>query len=567
MMKSGASHQTVFGCLMVGTFCLFLSQCPSQTVVTLPAAQTPVLETILDIDNNAIAPFGPPGVFQMKPGQRIELRLRLPYPSNVGVGIENKRLTEVTDTASHPELDGFFHVQSIAAVDARDPLFFYRVLVVLPQAQRGAVNYALSIFDISQDQSLTGTQKEAPLVFTVFRMPNSIPQPSALLFQNGTPIPDQKHPRDGGDAAWIADNITLAGWLTATPTSAGATPPNSIEDVHYSLLLDDDFIERNYQATTSGLDSAIMPGRWFNEADNIINPKKRVPLTGGQPLNAGMLLLSGHGEEFTVEMNAWHRSKHNNQIPLGWLADPALSDVVWPFQVQTPFNFSPDPTCSPGGQPCTTLQMGDYVILNGALVQDSAHLHPDENKVNGVFVKDLVFWGHQCWEDHFRGQGGWLEVHPIDGLRRVPTGQSPMFPKRARMVQVCDNGDGNTPSFVNLRLPAEPDTPTGNRAQYAQLQFREIIDDRFTDMNTVNQHIVEVDHCDPTKLHVQVSVQPHGHFKAVYLLWWQDSQTVRPAATPPPCPPLNSGTPPPDDYPICAKKPDLPQCRDPGFDH
>lgn len=555
MTGSGNSSQRFWGSISLGMLCVVFSQCPSTPPVNLPPAEVPVLETILDVDHNLIAPFGSPGVFQMKPGQRIELRLRVPYPSNVGVGIENKRLPEVTDTASHPELDGYFHVQSVTAVDASDPHFFYRVLVVLPQIQRGTVNYALSIFDTSQNQNLTGTQKEASATFTVFRFPNDTPQPSTILFQSGNKVPDQKHPRDGGDGAWIADNITLAGWLIRTPTTSGAN--NSIEDIHYSLWLDNDFIERNYQATTAGLDSAIMPGRWRDEADNILFPKKKVPLTGGQPPNAGMFLLSGNGNEFTVEMNAWHRSSHNQQVPLGWLPDPTLTDVVWPFNVQTPFDFSPDPTC--GTQPCTTLSMGDYVILNGVLVQDSAHQHDDENP-----VKDVVYWNRHCWEDHYKGQGGWLEIHPVDGLRRVPTAQAPSLRKYPRMIQVCDEGDGNTPTFVNLRVPPEPEMPSGPRADFLQLQFRELIDDRFTDMNTVNQHIVEVDHCDPTKLHVQVSVQPHGHFKAVYLLWWQDSQTQRPAIVPPPCPAPNSGTPPPDDYPVCSKKPYLPQCRDPN---
>jgi hypothetical protein len=531
-------------------FCMFLNQCPNPPVINLPAAQTPVLETILDIDNNAIGPFGPPGVFQMRAGQRIELRLRIPYPSNVGVGIDNRRLPEVTDTASHPELDGYFHVLSIAAVDTSDPLFFYRVLVVLPQVQRGAVNYALSIFDISQNQNLTGTQKEAPpAVFTVFRMPNLIPQPSAILFPNGTPIPDQKHPRDGPDAAFIADNVTLAGWLISAP---GPGTDNNLEDLHYSIWPDNDFIERNYQPTTAGINTAIMPGRWYTWFDNVVHPKVRVPLTGGQQPNAGTFLLPGT-EEMTVEMNAWHKPKHNNSGPLGWVSVPSIPEVAWPFDPQKAFNLP------------SNLQDGDYVILSGVLVQDSAHLHEDEgtkgddHRGEDGFVN---FWKHQCWEDHYRGQGGWLEIHPVDSIRRV---QMPLVRKQPQMIQVCDEGNGNTPSFVNMRIPPEPAAPAGPRADFLQIQFREIVDDRFTDMNTVNQHIVEVDPCDPTKLHVHVSVQPQGHFKAVYLVWWQDSQTKRPL---PNCPaPTNTGPPPPEDLPVCNRKPYLPQCKNSTVDH
>jgi hypothetical protein len=76
------------GCFLFALCLVTLIQCPSKPLVTLPAAETPVLETLLDIDNNAIAAFGAPGVFQMLPGQRIELRFRAMYPTNIGVGIE-----------------------------------------------------------------------------------------------------------------------------------------------------------------------------------------------------------------------------------------------------------------------------------------------------------------------------------------------------------------------------------------------------------------------------------------------------------------------------------------------
>ncbi len=220
MASYRASRESVWGSLFAGLFCMFWSQCPSTPVVNLPPAQLPVLETILDVDHNSIAPFGPPGVFQMASGQRIELRLRLPYPSNAGVGIGTSRLTEVTDTAAHPELDGYFHVQNVTAVDNTDPLFFYRVLVVLPQAQQGTVDYKLRVYDTSQNQSLTGVDKEQWVELPILRNPNPVPQPSVALYQD-VMVPDQKHPRkvdtNQNDKSWIADNLTLAGWLIDTP--------------------------------------------------------------------------------------------------------------------------------------------------------------------------------------------------------------------------------------------------------------------------------------------------------------------------------------------------------------
>jgi hypothetical protein len=527
-------------CFLFALCFVSLIQCPSKPLVTLPPAETPVLETLLDIDNNAIAAFGAPGVFQMLPGRRIELRFRAIYPTNIQVGINSNRLTEVKDTGAHPELDGFFHTQAAVPVSGSDPRFFWRVLVVLPKAQQGIVNYTLSIFDISQDQNLTGVRKEAPAVtFTIFRLPNMTPQPSAILFQSGSPAPDQKHLRDGANGALILGNISLAGWLIETPGPGG---DNSIEDIHYSVWLDNDFIERNYGATTAGLNTAIMPGRWYTELDNIFNPKVRIPLTGGQPPNASNFLLPGL-DGFNVELNAWHKSKHNGQVPPGWIADPdpvARPDVFWPFQVTRPFNIPSD------------LEQGDYVILTGALVQDSAHQHESPPHSEN-------YWVDGCWESHYKGQGGWLEIHPVDSIRLVAKQQAPLVRKQPRMIQVCNDNSGQMTGSLNMDVPPDPEVPP---TDLSQLHFREIIDDRFTDRLSLIQHTVEVDTCDPTKLHLQLAVGPQGHFKAVYLLWWEEGQTKRPA----PCTNRPQGTPDPTDLPICSKKPYLPQCKNPSRD-
>jgi hypothetical protein len=538
-LSRGDRSYAARSCFLFALCFVTLIQCPSKPIVTLPAAESPVLETLLDIDNNAIAAFGAPGVFQMLPGRKIELRFRAMYPTNIQVGIDAKRLPEVTDTAAHPELDGYFHTQAAVPVSSADPRFFWRVLVVLPQAQQSIVNYTLSIFNISQDQNLSGNQKEAASSFTIFRTPNLTPQPSTILFQNGSPVPDQKHDRDGSNGALILGNISLAGWLIATPGPSG---DNSIEDIHYSVWLDNDFIERNYGATTAGLNAAIMPGRWFTELDNIVNPKLQIPLTGGQPPNASNFLLPGI-EEFTVELNAWHKSKHNGQVPSGWIADPdpvARPDVFWPIQVTKPFGISTD------------LQEGDYVILTGALVQDSAHQH--ENAPHTEH-----YWVDGCWESHYKGQGGWLEIHPVDSVRLVAKQQAPRVRKQPRMIQVCNDNSGQMPGSLDMDVPPEPELPP---TDFSQLRFREIVDNRFSDMSSLSQHTVEVDTCDPTKLHLRLVVGPQGHFKAVYLVWWEEGQTKRPAK----CTQRPQGTPDPTDLPVCNKKPYLPQCKDPSRD-
>jgi hypothetical protein len=532
-MLSSWFRPSLVGTFSLTLFCSFISQCPTPVQITLPAAQTPILETILDIDHSAIAPFGPAGVFQMLPGRRIELRFRAPYPTNVGVGIDTQMLTQVSDTAAHPELDGYFHVQDTVPVSAPDPNFFWRVLVILPAAQQGAVNYTISIANISQDQNLTGTQKIAtPAAFSILRLPNPTAQPSTVLFPAGNTIPDQKHPRDGPDRALILDHITLAGWLVSTPLPAGS---NDAEDLHYGIWLDNDFIERNYQATTDGLNTASMPGRWYTWGDNVIHPKQPIPLTGGAAPNAGTFLTVGHAaDNMNVELNAWHKSSHAGQTPPGWIPnpDPAAPDIVWPFDVQRPFNLTSD------------LQADDYVILSGALVEDSGHLHEDTPHTP-------EYWRSTCWDDHYKSHGGWLEIHPLDSIRRVPP---PLVRKHPQVLQVCDNGRGQTPTAVDMDIPAQPPAPP---TDYSQLRFREIVDDRFTDIATVNTHVVEVDPCDPTQLHVQVKINAQGHFKAVYLVWWQEESTKRP----PHCKKRPQGKPEPEQLGICSRKPSLPQCK------
>ena len=122
---------------------------------------------------------------------------------------------------------------------------------------------------------------------------------------------------------------------------------------------------------------------------------------------------------------------------------------------------------------------------------------------------------------------------------------------------MCNDNSGQMPGSLNIDVPPEPELPP---TDFSQLRFREIIDDRFTDMPALIQHTVEIDTCDPTKLHLQLAVGPQGHFKAVYLVWWEEGQT-KPAGQ---MYPAAAGTPDPTDMPICSKKPYLPQCKDPS---
>jgi hypothetical protein len=553
-MQNSQLERWLIMLFLLTLFLVSVSACNTNgPIVTLPAAETPILETIYDIDNNLIAPFNAAGSFEMLPGRRFELRLRAIWPSNIQIKIENQALPEVKDTASHPELDnsGYYRLFDPVPVATSDPRFFWRVLVVLPDDKRGSVDYTMTVHDISQNENLTGSQKEAPpLEIKVNRTGISSPKPSEILW---APDPDGKHrktdDRYSTDGAWIMDSITLAGWLIS-PIDQFCCDAN-IEDVHYSIWLDNDFIERNYRATTNSLDTAIMPGRWYTALDNDFHPKVRIPLTSGRQPDASTFLMPG-SDVFTVELNAWHKSRHNDLIPPGWVVQPDADpqnaryngEVYWPFPITRPFGIAPD-------EP--ELQKGDYVIITGALVQDVAHLlHADPYSLS--FDEQARYWRAKCWEDHYKGQGGWLEIHPLDSIRRV---KAPLVRKHAQLIQVCDDGTYHTSPGFDGFLSAEPPNPP---TDYSVLKFREIIDERFTDMSTVEKHIVEIAPYGPERLHVNVTTKPgaNGHFMAVYLLWWEEGTELRPTAAPFP-----TGQPIPEHLPACATNPYGPKCYRP----
>ena len=516
-------------------------------IINLPPAETPIIETILDIDHDLLAPYHAAGVFEMQPGKRLELRLRVVWPSNIQVMVENQTLPEVKDSHTHPELDssGYYRLVEQYPIGIGDPRFFWRVFVVLPLDKRGNVNYTMTLRNISQNPDLSGTEKELKII--VFRTPVLAPRPSSL-FQcypnvnkdckhakvDGTPfcVPEAKQvgpvivliPKcDAYEGAWSADNVTLAGWLVGDE-ARHQEYEGETEDWHYHLWLDNDFIERNYTASSPELATAIMPGRWITWGDDKLHPRMKIPLTGGKQPNASTFLMPGTPDVFIVELNAWHASYHNGQVPNGWVADPEPTtwpDVFWPFN---PVKIHP-------GEP--DLMAGDYVIITGAFIEDSAHLHdlPDPNH-----PEDTVWHNRrQCWDDKYKGQGGWLEIHPVDSIRRV---EAPTVRKHAQLLQVCNNGDTKTPNglYNHYLSPLPPDKDLVNPV----LKFREIIDDRFTNMSTIAQHTVEI---SGDKLRVTATVKSGGgQFKAVYLLWWEGGlATPTPEPTPIPSDKMQSG--------------------------
>jgi hypothetical protein len=565
LISIALSAVLIVGCYQVSPNGTPTISTPIGPIINLPQAETPVLETILDVDDNLIIPYNAMGAFETQQWvKRVELRLRAIWPTDIQIKVEGQALPEVKDTASHPELDssGYYRLSDPIPVHASDPRFFWKVLVVLPLDKRGYVDFTMTVHDISRNPNLSGTDKEAPpLQINIRRTPVNFAKPSSVFFDGSA---DQKQSKGGLNNAFIADNVTLAGWLVSLP-ARGLTNPDT-EDWHYDIYLDNEFIERNYRPTTVPLPNAIMPGQWFNFADDLIHPRQPIPLSdGGQP-NVGTFTLPGN-EVLSVELNAWHRSNHTEGNPLGfvpqgWWVNDAVScnfsdctenkrgDVYWPFPVMEPWNYTG------AGSTESQLQEGDYVIITGALIEDSAHLH-----VEGDEALDASYLMHKCWNDTYPGHGGWLEIHPLDSIRRIPKNQEPTVRVTPRLLQVCRRDFIGTGAWKDVYLTTEPANPPS--ANWV-LKYREMIDNRFTDMSTIDQHIVEISPYDPTKLHVIVSIRDsigsfEGHFSAVYLLWWEETNEPRPSPVPYP---MGVATPQVQELPECSKKSYLPQCDD-----
>ena len=325
-----SSKMVLLVAILLASVASIASTCTSsEPIINLPPAETPVLETIYDFDNKLIAPMHAAGWFEMQPGRRFVLRLRAMWPTDLQVRIENQLLPKVEDTASHPELEssGYYRISGPTLVHVSDPRFFWEVSVFLPLDKRGNVDFTMTVHDISRNPNLSGVAKEAPpLEIRVRRTPSGIPKPSSVFFD----APDAKHTKLGANSAFIADNVTLAGWLFTNPYRNTDDDPET-EDWHYDIWLDNEFIERNYDANTMPLATATIPGQWYTQLDDLIHPRKPIPLTsGGQP-NASTFLLPGTGQ-MTVELNVYHPNRHEDciatgcvqmPIPSGWVKDAA----------------------------------------------------------------------------------------------------------------------------------------------------------------------------------------------------------------------------------------------------
>jgi len=365
----------------------------------------------------------------------------------------------------------------------------------------------------------------------------------------------------------VAKDVVLRGWLTcaADPDTKnpnwicpGAVVPNKdiigIADMHYELMVDYDFINSTYGANAGVLNGAMLPGdgphTWEAQATPIPMKNPLAKTVSGIDINS-FWLPYGNMPNFHVELNAWHPdsshhgcqwplpgtpvlcSAHNfegrGRAPAGWIekdygsVEPNSSHNWWPFDPDNPDGlFITEGTTVP-----KNLQIGNYVEMKGTLWQDISH-------ATGVPPAQY------CWnEAPFQNHGGWLELHPVDSIRRVSApGLSPYDApgesarqgmKRIIAVALCSDANGNSGGTVTdgstVVCPDSTQIPTS----LVPHMLPELTDGRFTDSFLLSQsevvltHHIQVDSKRPDCVDITARLAPgvkSAHFKATYVVWW-----------------------------------------------
>ena len=387
--------------------------------------------------------------------------------------------------------------------------FFWDIAVELPTraTATGVKDFSLTLaYDTVTTTAHPSLTLEVHLRGRDSTYVTSMPRPSEVFVDNT----ENTKPDNRMETSLVAKGVTLAGWLTGPGRNDGTSPgATGSEDWHCEIFLDPDFIERNYGSpvVVEPLKTAALPGHVVPLIRGSATP---IPLLSQDASKrtskptAAAFTLPGMGH-FVVELNAWHNwSDARGPKPSGWVSDPdsfRYSGNAWPFDPRKGSNNA-------GG---SDLQAGEYVIVSGTLWQDSAH------NVNPVTDVDRL---RDCFDKAYKGHRGYLEIHPVDAVRRV----DPVRPRKHVVgLSACYPGRPNFDTHLS-----HPDPPPNDN--YA-LRFDAIVDDRFTTPNAVHAEIVD-NSCPLPKLHVSANSPGNGEsFNAVYILWWEDTGTPQARGT------------------------------------
>ncbi len=342
----------------------------------------------------------------------------------------------------------------------------------------------------------------------------------------------------------VLRDVVLQGWLrNPTPNCFGfLNDPICIEDWHYDIDLDPDFIEQMYGPqgaflalgdATLAAATSVLRGNPPGAAALAMQLVDLAPATGQprgitvnsflQPDNRadGLNVPMSSEAALKAELNAWHPNDQGSPRcvqffqqcrhwigrgapPTGWIAldasaydssvdRDAPANTFWPYDPRVPLVGS------------SPLVPDDYVRMAGTLWQDTDH------------------GGVDRWTRLRPALGAWLELHPVDWIVRVP---GPAVRKLVRIVERI-NWDPAADSAETRTLEPVPQTVASHA-----LRCLELVDGRFTLPASVVQHSTTV---NATDVVVQTTVrravplpglpglQP-GRFKASYILWWEPGE-------------------------------------------
>ena len=221
--------------------------------------------------------------------------------------------------------------------------------------------------------------------------------------------------------AIVRKDVLVAGWLSNDLQGDARVAGNGtgdshgqpgVEDIHYDVILDTNFIDRMYGSggLSSALSDAVWPGYPYPGTAPGPTPipfATDPPLVPGGPkiVSYNSFILPCSGGDVHGELNAWHQNtvgsfwhahwEGHGPPPAGWTSQlPNAQDPnSW-------FPFNPlDP-----GNTGRNLQDGDYVVMRGTIWQENGH--------DGC-TGDL-------WESvPAPGFAGFAEMHPPDWIVRV----------------------------------------------------------------------------------------------------------------------------------------------------
>jgi hypothetical protein len=478
----------------------------------------PILETV--VSGNRVIPQDPDGAFAALPAPfgRVRVRVQADWGTNIAVSVDGTDLPRRNGRSD----DQAWFESDAKVLSSSSRKLFWDIAISLPVEKRGsplspsAVPVRLEVRDLTFLKEPPPMEKRPPLTVDLIHVAKPGRVPLASDFFNEAQGDNTKE--DGrAKSQVIAKGVVLAGWLfEGSPEYPGAPHrtdagegqlirANESEDYHYELWLDNDFIARNYGSPMNlePIRSAIVKGARSRLID--LRPGREFALLNDGKINAASFTWPGSGL-FTVELNAWHITDRGDP-PAGWAGreptEPAKDGNAWPFLPRRPLGVGPDDP---------DLTSSEYVIISGTLWQDTSHA--DSSEI-GQFRK--------CWDDHFPGHGGWLEIHPVDSVRRV---DPPSPRKHSDLVNVCDPARRDITTVLVPRL-----NPGETTSADLVLRCERIIDKRFTP-HTRFSYDENLTTDSPPVLRVTLITLIGTTAQIVYVIWYEKPDNSRPPPDP-----------------------------------